>query len=295
MSPLRYRMVWHKAGLANKLVSCAGLSPDGLYLAVGGSQEVAIISVRSGRVRCSLRSNSTVTGLQWTLDTKVAVLTCTFKDGRLVSFTLGPDGRRASVASELALSHEIRAFAINASSTRLATGSKKDVRIWERSHGWWREVQRVRPPRTYHDNHLTPIEVVSLHWRAGPGRREQLVISYKRHGVHLWDVATSAFSEESILTTSQPIGHTTLSPNGNVIVVTMRKTFDVHFIDKKSPSVTVPHDGNIHNPAAFIHEGQAFCGAHKKGQSLYQKPDLFLLLTASPEKIMLWKAEEIRS
>ncbi|KAI0069390.1 hypothetical protein K474DRAFT_1680977, partial [Panus rudis PR-1116 ss-1] len=202
------------------------------------------------------------------------------------------------VACEQAVSHVIHNCSLNASGTLLATGSENDVRIWEKDGEWWKEMQRLKSPPTYRDNHLVPMELVSLHWRKISRAKETLVTSYKRHGIQY---------------------RTSLSPDGSMIAAVMKNRFDIHSIKNEFPSFSLGHDGGSDNPITFAHDGEALIGSYKKGQvrlwisingtrlqtlshsddkrlvgiaAYNDKSDHYVMVTASKDRVALWIAEE---
>ncbi|KAI0069574.1 hypothetical protein K474DRAFT_1680825, partial [Panus rudis PR-1116 ss-1] len=179
---LQYRREWQKTGIANDHISYLSLSPNGDCLAIAGRKEVSILTRETGKVKCILRGQSQVTTLQWIPGGSPFILLCTFEDGFIVTLTIHANGE-VDVACEQAVSHVIHNCSLNASGTLLATGSENDVRIWEKDGEWWKEMQRLKSPPTYRDNHLVPMELVSLHWRKISRAKETLVTSYKRHGI----------------------------------------------------------------------------------------------------------------
>ncbi|KAI0082153.1 WD40 repeat-like protein [Panus rudis PR-1116 ss-1] len=317
-SRLQYRKIWHKTGLANSSICCMSFSTDGELLALGGSKEVCILTVDTSKVEFVLRApRSLVIGLEW-VKGRQSTLLCTFEDGSIVEIQLRQNGD-VDVSRERAASHQIRCYSLDSSSTRLATGSNSDIRVFEREGEWWKEIHRVKPPKTYRDNHLLPVRVVSLHWSKVSRKRNTLIISYRYHGVQAWDITLASFEHSPVLRTNKLIERTSLSPDGSQLAVVMENSFDVHSIAHDSPSYSLNRVGHTSSPAIFIHQGEAIAGAHRKGQirlwnsvdgtrlqTLFHSNDkevesiaafnanldYFLLATASKDRVILWKAEE---
>ncbi|KAI0071298.1 WD40 repeat-like protein [Panus rudis PR-1116 ss-1] len=304
LSTLQYRKLWQKAGLAEENVTCIGLSPDGEYLAVGGHKEISLLTTERGDIKCCLRGRGQVTGLQWS---PTGTLVGTFEDGVIVGVTLSTNGQ-LDLTCEEAQSHQIHFSSLDGSGSRLATG--------------WNEAQRIKTPSTYLGNHLLPVEVVSLHWRRTSRTKEVVLVSYKHHGVQAWDPDASLFQTPPILNTSQQINRTSLSPNGLLLVVVMKRSFDLHSLTNRTPTISLSHDGNLPKAVEFVHNGEALSGAYRKGQvrlwnssdgtklqtlthssntsvksisGYSDKSDNFWLVTASRERIVMWKAEELPS
>ncbi|KAI0069599.1 hypothetical protein K474DRAFT_1680804, partial [Panus rudis PR-1116 ss-1] len=231
----QYRKTWQKSGLACNFVRCVSFSRDGSQLAVGGAQRLTVLAVDSDI---------------WIIDN------CAQEDGQV------------EVAHARALSHTIRHASLNRAGDYLVTGEGADGRVWKKREEGWREACRLPPPTTYRENHLFPVEIVSLQWYNCVQQRRLVLVTYKQHGIQIWDVTDgpNAVAFSTILDTSRTIGRSSLSLDGQTIAVTMQTRFDVHAIESRLPTFSLDHDGNIENPIIFVHGDTAILAPFRKGQ-----------------------------
>ncbi|KAK7678517.1 hypothetical protein QCA50_018578 [Cerrena zonata] len=315
---LLYRSKWtFTDSLYCKSVRGLAFSPDGSYLAYGSGENLCILNAIDKRLVYIVRGRntpkgvSTVTALTW-LPHDAFHLLCTFSDGLIATVTrlanqLHVGGIESMVPS-------VTHIAVNTSGTRLATGGDSGISIWfKASTGTWRLVKQLGPPQRFQDNAYMPIEVTGMHWLES--KTDQLIVVYKAHGVQLWNISAGTVIA-SILTTSNPIGSSSLSPDYKTLVLAMQRGYDVHHLETHVPLVSIPHELHAPGPVIFLHGGLALLGASRRGevslwgssdgeklqdmkqnssdnwQSLAAYDDKFLIATATSKKIILWEAVE---
>ncbi|KAK7680742.1 hypothetical protein QCA50_016050 [Cerrena zonata] len=316
---LMYRPKWtFTDNLYCQSIGGLAFSPDGLYLAYSSGGQLCVLEVDRRELMVVIQGRntgkqlSTVTALAWMPQESFHIV-CTFQDGVIASITRSSD--QFHLAGIDSMIRSITHIALNPTGSWLAAGGAFGISIWTTDpNKSWSFVRQLGLPQRFQANANATVEITGIHWFEP--KEDQLIVSYKCHGVQIWDVSSGKVIA-SILTTSTSIGSSSLSPDCKTLAVAMQSGYDIHHLESRVPLVSIPHELNVPGPILFVHGGLSLLGTTKEGeiclwgsvdgeklQTLKQSASdswrcfaahdktRFLIATAVKRKIVLWEATE---
>ncbi|KAA1478727.1 WD40 repeat-like protein [Dentipellis sp. KUC8613] len=255
MSSLRY-VASHKLVCHSDAIVTIDFHQDGRYIAAGGlDNKLSVWNVDEGSLEVIVTAPSPLLCVQWSA-TKSYFLVAGLEDGHIIFMTM--DNVILITGFK---GHDVPVECVAQRGALLATGSFREVRVWEvddkyRSH-------EIGLPPTNGWNRESEVLVTSVHWKD----ESTLLVSYMHHGILIWDAVRDQLVTSISISTA--IGSTSLSPSGRYLAVSnIRSGFDVYDLQTNSPVRSYRHTTgkDLPVPVLFVHEGFAIMGGSGSGE-----------------------------
>ncbi|RPD56983.1 WD40 repeat-like protein, partial [Lentinus tigrinus ALCF2SS1-7] len=239
-------------------------SPRAKYLATAATDNrICIWDVTSRKLLNRYHGSSYALCLAWVPDFEGHLL-CGMLDGYVVSLTFTPKTIRARGL----VVHTSAVEAIAVLGTRVASGSRRELRVWEwqpgvGEKGRWSLIRELEEPSTgCHED----VSIAHVHWMTA-GRLTRLAVVYVEHGVRIFDAKTWKCLQDR--QHDKPIARADVSVDGeHLALANPLSGFGIYSLESGDLVRAFGHEVGHKRatPVKFIDSGKAIIGGTTVGE-----------------------------
>ncbi|KAI0646434.1 WD40-repeat-containing domain protein [Trametes meyenii] len=286
-------------------VSAVAFSSQGNFVATAGLDGKACIwDIADCTLLHMFSSAVPILSLTWAGEGEDSVI-CGLKDGTIACLMV----TQLDLIVKGFWAHTYPVECLSVGDAFLTSGALEEVRVWrQRAGDWHREAELQTPPKTSF-NRCLQVVVTSIHWINGSRGRQQLVVTYLNHGVHIFN----AITWEQIRSVPIPgqIADASISHAADLIAISNVITgFDVYALESGAAICSFGHTVDEYRkvPVLFVHRSHALIGGNLRGNvhlwdmesglkihSLVHstKDEILALGGSSDSALVVWKAEPL--
>ncbi|KAJ3553430.1 hypothetical protein NM688_g3619 [Phlebia brevispora] len=227
--------------------------PCSRYVAFAGERGVLLLSADSGSLVATLSSQGIlIKAFAWCFPDN---LVCAYSNGNIADIRVTQD--RLDVTVAMCTRQHIDCLAVDRNGKYLATAAGEVIKTWRRkANGSWAEnvtLGSSLPMRAV--DQTLPVIITSLSWYETPG--QLLIVSYRFHGIHLWDVQSTSVLR-TVVDPGGMLGTASISVDQKYLATVTEDGVDVIRIqDKTLGRRPVYADSGVDYPVIFLHGGRA--------------------------------------